>query len=129
MSYGNRLATWRRQNTVWRGYRVVSLLLRTLLVMNRERMRVMRARERGDYNIHPDIETLKRVLRDFRTTAVEMGGLLIKLGQFLGARADLLPPEALAELSALQDEVRPEPFPLIVETRMRRKRTRPRPWL
>jgi len=115
VSYGNRLATWRRQNTIWRGYRVVSLLLRTLLVMNRERMRVMRARERGDYNIHPDIETLKRVLRDFRTTAIEMGGLLIKLGQFLGARADLLPPEALAELAALQDEVRPESFSAIAE--------------
>ncbi|MDE3228617.1 MAG: AarF/ABC1/UbiB kinase family protein, partial [Chloroflexota bacterium] len=83
--------------------------------MNRERTRVVRARERGDYETRPDIETLKRVLRDFRQTAVEMGGLLIKLGQFLGARADLLPPEALAELAALQDEVRPEPFSAIAE--------------
>jgi predicted unusual protein kinase regulating ubiquinone biosynthesis (AarF/ABC1/UbiB family) len=81
--------------------------------MNRERMRVMRAREHGDYEVRPDIETLKRVLRDFRKTAIEMGGLLIKLGQFLGARADLLPPEALAELAALQDEVQPEPFAAI----------------
>jgi predicted unusual protein kinase regulating ubiquinone biosynthesis (AarF/ABC1/UbiB family) len=107
---------WRRRNGLWRGYRVASLLFRTLLVMNRERERVVRARERGDYEARPDIEALKRVLRDFRVTAVEMGGLLIKLGQFFGARADLLPPDALAELSALQDEVRPEPFPLIVET-------------
>ncbi|HEX8730424.1 MAG TPA: AarF/ABC1/UbiB kinase family protein [Ktedonobacterales bacterium] len=113
MGYGDRLATWRRQNSLWRGYRVASLLLRTLLIMNRERTRVVRARERGDYETRPDIETLKRVLRDFRQTAVEMGGLLIKLGQFLGARADLLPPEALAELAALQDEVRPEPFSAI----------------
>lgn len=106
---------WRRRNSLWRGYRVASLLLRTLIVMNRERVRVVHARERGDYEARPDIEALKRVLRDFRVTAIEMGGLLIKLGQFFGARADLLPPEALAELSALQDEVRAEPFPVIVE--------------
>ncbi len=106
---------WRRRNSLWRGYRVMSLLLRTLIVMNRERVRVVRARERGDYEARPDIEALKRVLRDFRETAVEMGGLLIKLGQFFGARADLLPPDALAELASLQDEVRPEPFPLIIE--------------
>ncbi|MGH2504222.1 MAG: ABC1 kinase family protein, partial [Ktedonobacterales bacterium] len=105
---------WRRRNSLWRGYRVASLLFRTLLVMNRERERVVRARERGDYEARPDIEALKRVLRDFRVTAIEMGGLLITLGQFFGARADLLPADALAELSALQDEVRPEPFPLIV---------------
>lgn len=106
---------WRRRNSLWRGYRVASLLLRTLIVMNRERVRVVHARERGDYEARPDIEALKRVLRDFRETAVEMGGLLIKLGQFFGARADLLPPDALAELASLQDEVRPEPFPLIAE--------------
>ncbi|HEX9038036.1 MAG TPA: AarF/UbiB family protein [Ktedonobacterales bacterium] len=106
---------WRRRNSLWRGYRVASLLLRTLIVMNRERTRVVHARERGDYEARPDIDALKRVLRDFRVTAVEMGGLLIKLGQFFGARADLLPPEALAELAALQDEVRAEPFPVIVQ--------------
>lgn len=118
-----RLADWRRRNSLWRGYRVASLLFRTLLVMNRERVRVVRAREMGDYQVRPDVEALKRVLRDFRVTAIEMGGLLIKLGQFFGARADLLPPEALAELAALQDEVRPEPFPLIVETLEREYQT------
>ncbi|HET9110351.1 MAG TPA: AarF/UbiB family protein [Ktedonobacterales bacterium] len=111
--FTHRIATWRRQNSLWRGYHVASLLFRTLFVMNRERMRVVHARERGDYSVHPDIEALKQVLRDFRRTAVEMGGLLIKLGQFLGARADLLPPEALAELAALQDEVQPESFEAI----------------
>jgi predicted unusual protein kinase regulating ubiquinone biosynthesis (AarF/ABC1/UbiB family) len=113
--FTHRIAVWRRQNSLWRGYRVAALLFRTLYIMNRERMRVVHARERGDYSAHPDIETLKQVLRDFRRTAVEMGGLLIKLGQFLGARADLLPPEALAELAALQDEVQPESFEVITE--------------
>jgi len=48
--------------------------------------------------------------RRFRLTAVEMGGLLIKLGQFFSTRVDMLPQESIAELSGLQDEVRPEPF-------------------
>lgn len=113
--FTHRIAVWRRRNSLWRGYRVATLLFRTLFVINRERMRVVHARERGDYSVHPDIEALKQVLRDFRSTAIEMGGLLIKLGQFLGARADLLPPEALAELAALQDEVQPEPFDAVMD--------------
>lgn len=114
-AFTHRIASWRRQNGLWRGYRVAALLFRTLFVINRERMRVMRARERGEYQVRPDIAALKTVLRAFRLTAIEMGGLLIKLGQFLGARADMLPPEALAELAALQDEVQPEPFAVIVD--------------
>lgn len=39
-----------------------------------------------------------------------MGGVLIKVGQFLSARADVLPEEITAELSGLQDEVPPEDF-------------------
>ncbi|MEO7003181.1 MAG: AarF/ABC1/UbiB kinase family protein [Ktedonobacterales bacterium] len=102
-----------RSSRLWRSYRVASLLLRTLYIINRERARVTRARERGDHTVRPDIQALLRVLREFRKTAVELGGLLIKLGQFLGARADLLPAEALAELATLQDDVAPEPFAAI----------------
>jgi predicted unusual protein kinase regulating ubiquinone biosynthesis (AarF/ABC1/UbiB family) len=89
---------------------VALLLLRTLYIINRERSRVVNARARGDYEVRPDLEALLRVLRDFRQTAIALGGLLIKLGQFLGARADLLPQEALAELAMLQDEVPAERF-------------------
>lgn len=49
----------------------------------------------------------RRLSRDFRELAVEMGGVLIKLGQFLSARADVLPPEITDELRGLQDEVPP----------------------
>src|SRR5579875_1475625 len=101
---------WIRRNRIWRSFLVGSLLLRTLYIINRERSRVMKARARGDYQAHPNIEALIRILREFRETAVALGGLLIKLGQFFGARADLLPPEALNELSALQDEVPAERF-------------------
>lgn len=46
--------------------------------------------------------------RRFRALAVSMGGVMIKLGQFLSARVDVLPPEITDELKGLQDEVPPE---------------------
>ncbi|MEA4925979.1 MAG: AarF/ABC1/UbiB kinase family protein [Syntrophomonadaceae bacterium] len=48
--------------------------------------------------------------RRFRQTAIELGGLLIKLGQFFSTRVDILPQSAIAELSGLQDEVEPVSF-------------------
>jgi predicted unusual protein kinase regulating ubiquinone biosynthesis (AarF/ABC1/UbiB family) len=36
-----------------------------------------------------------------------MGGVMIKLGQFLSSRVDILPPEIIQELEGLQDEVPP----------------------
>ncbi|MCZ7669115.1 MAG: hypothetical protein M5U34_18950 [Chloroflexi bacterium] len=45
--------------------------------------------------------------RRFRALAVSMGGVMIKLGQFLSARVDVLPPEITDELKGLQDEVPP----------------------
>jgi predicted unusual protein kinase regulating ubiquinone biosynthesis (AarF/ABC1/UbiB family) len=39
-----------------------------------------------------------------------MGGVMIKVGQFLSARLDVLPREFTDELAGLQDEVRPEKF-------------------
>ncbi len=46
----------------------------------------------------------------FRAVAVHMGGVLIKVGQFLSARVDVLPEYITEELSGLQDEVPPENF-------------------
>lgn len=46
----------------------------------------------------------------FRTLAIRMGGVMIKVGQFLSSRLDVLPPEITDELSGLQDEVPPEDF-------------------
>ena len=42
--------------------------------------------------------------------AVDMGGVLIKVGQFLSTRVDVLPPEFTSELVGLQDEVPPVNF-------------------
>ncbi len=47
------------------------------------------------------------IARRYREIATEMGGVLIKLGQFLSTRVDLLPPEITQELAGLQDEVAP----------------------
>ncbi len=49
----------------------------------------------------------------FRTLAIKMGGLMIKVGQFLSARLDVLPPEITDELAGLQDEVPAENFAAI----------------
>jgi len=46
----------------------------------------------------------------FRTTAIALGGVLIKLGQFFSTRVDVMPPEYIEELSKLQDTVPPVPF-------------------
>ncbi|HEX7735776.1 MAG TPA: AarF/UbiB family protein [Ktedonobacteraceae bacterium] len=97
-----------------RFFKVARLLLWTLWVIYRERKRVIRAHERGDYSVRPNIEVLVKVLVAYRHTAIKLGVLMIKLGQFLSSRADLLPEQALAALAALQDEVPPEPFSHVV---------------
>lgn len=48
--------------------------------------------------------------RRFRTTAVNLGGLMIKLGQFFSTRVDVLPQAVTKELAGLQDEVQPVDF-------------------
>ena len=52
----------------------------------------------------------RSVAARFRVLAIGMGGVMIKVGQFLSARLDVLPPEITEELAGLQDEVPPERF-------------------
>jgi predicted unusual protein kinase regulating ubiquinone biosynthesis (AarF/ABC1/UbiB family) len=58
-------------------------------------------------------ERSRRAAVRFRAMAIRMGGLMIKVGQFLSARLDVLPPEITEELAGLQDEVPPENFEAI----------------
>ena len=55
----------------------------------------------------------QRMARNFYRLATELGGLMIKVGQFLSSRLDVLPPEVTRELEGLQDEVHPEDFAAI----------------
>jgi len=50
----------------------------------------------------------RRVARRYRRLATRLGGVWIKVGQFLSARVDVLPESITAELAGLQDEVAPE---------------------
>jgi predicted unusual protein kinase regulating ubiquinone biosynthesis (AarF/ABC1/UbiB family) len=106
-----RLMWWRKW---WRAGRVLRLLLGTIWAIYRERRRVVRAHARGQHDVQPDVDVLVEVLTAFRKTAIELGVLMIKLGQFLSTRADLLPERALLVLSSLQDEVPPEPFDHVI---------------
>lgn len=56
---------------------------------------------------------MRRFARRFKDLSVEMGGVMIKLGQFLSARVDVLPPEVTQELLGLQDTVPPIALPVI----------------
>ena len=56
------------------------------------------------------VARLQRLARRFHGLALELGGLMIKVGQFLSSRLDVLPPEITRELEGLQDEVPAESF-------------------
>lgn len=56
---------------------------------------------------------LQHIAQRFHVLAVDLGGLMIKVGQFLSSRLDILPPEITKELEGLQDEVPAVPFPAI----------------
>jgi len=55
-------------------------------------------------------ELYKSEAHRFRTTAINLGGLLIKLGQFFSTRVDIFPTATINELAGLQDEVQPVSF-------------------
>lgn len=55
----------------------------------------------------------RRMARKLYNTSIELKGVLIKLGQFMSARVDILPEEYTEELSKLQDQVPPCEFSII----------------
>lgn len=58
----------------------------------------------------PPLPRWQEWARRYRALAVDLGGVLIKLGQYLSTRVDVLPPEITRELAGLQDEVPAESF-------------------
>ncbi len=47
----------------------------------------------------------RKLSQNFRHLAIEMGGVLIKLGQFMSIQVDVLPPAVTEELAGLRDEI------------------------
>jgi predicted unusual protein kinase regulating ubiquinone biosynthesis (AarF/ABC1/UbiB family) len=58
-------------------------------------------------------QRLKKTAARLRELALHMGGVMIKIGQFLSARVDVLPIAFTEELENLQDEVPAERYPAI----------------
>jgi predicted unusual protein kinase regulating ubiquinone biosynthesis (AarF/ABC1/UbiB family) len=69
---------------------------------------------RHDYIQQRNMSLWRGYAAEFRAFAVSMGGVMIKLGQFISTRMDMLPPEIIEELAGLQDEVPSVPFPKIL---------------
>jgi predicted unusual protein kinase regulating ubiquinone biosynthesis (AarF/ABC1/UbiB family) len=62
---------------------------------------------------------LQQIAIRFRALAIRLGGVMIKVGQFLSARLDVLPPEITDELAGLQDEVPPVDYePIRLQTEL-----------
>ncbi len=61
------------------------------------------------------IRRFQKLARKFHNLAADLGGLMIKAGQFLSSRLDVLPKEITSELEGLQDEVAPESAEAILQ--------------
>jgi len=94
-----------RRSRNWKILRLFFGLLLSLL------LQYVRTRITGrTYKFFQDAQRNRQRAIRIRTVALEMGGVLIKIGQFLSSRVDLLPPEYIEELALLQDEVPGVPF-------------------
>jgi aarF domain-containing kinase len=85
-------------SSIYLGYRRIAW-------SNRQRTPEEAARRLSEYHR----QAAQRIL----ATATELQGLLIKVGQLIGARADVFPDEYIEVLSKLHDTVPPRPFSVI----------------
>ncbi len=63
----------------------------------------------GEHQAKKQSMLFSKQAKAFTQTATEMGGLIIKVGQYISAQVAVLPPEYIEELSKLQDSVAPVP--------------------
>lgn len=91
------------QITFIRIFRIVWLAVKIFLQVT-----FFQKRNRGSWN--PLVEKrwnemITKQAKEYKNLALKLGGLMIKLGQFLSTRADIMPPSFLAELEGLTDRV------------------------
>jgi predicted unusual protein kinase regulating ubiquinone biosynthesis (AarF/ABC1/UbiB family) len=98
----NRKYRWRYRRILWFFGRVTLSIIWWDIILPRLGLRFLANRTRR--------ERYRRASAGFRQLAIHLGGVMIKMGQFLSSRLDILPREITAELSDLQDEVEPETF-------------------
>jgi predicted unusual protein kinase regulating ubiquinone biosynthesis (AarF/ABC1/UbiB family) len=94
-----------------RTFRIVWLAVRmvTSIVMVERR----RGRMSGEEFARVEERVLTAEAIRLRETALQLEGLLIKLGQFLSTRVDVLPEAFTRELGQLRDAVPPVPWPAV----------------
>ena len=93
---------------------VVSLAVRIYLPYKAIQLwsRLAGARRKEQRYRRQDLRAARALFR----TSIRLEGLLIKAGQFIATRADILPAEWVDTLSGLHDRVPPRPFALIRAT-------------
>ncbi len=101
-------------NLRWRYWRIMAFAIRYILkvwwfeiALPRTGLRKLSARGRTARFVG--------IAKAFRGLAGDLGGLMIKVGQFMSTRMDVLPNEITDELASLQDEVSPVEFEEIRE--------------
>lgn len=88
-----------------RSFRIFALAI-YLLVCARRTARLERLVKAGHGNKQAKLDTLyNRMGSHVRKTALQLQGLMVKVGQFLSARTDVLPTSFTNELRSLQDAV------------------------
>lgn len=85
---------------------IVKMMLKFFFQLTLFQRRYQNRREEADVQSKFE-QLLQKQASEYRETALRLEGLLIKLGQFLSSRADILPKVFLNELESLVDRVPP----------------------
>ncbi|WLR51633.1 AarF/UbiB family protein [Bacillus tianshenii] len=91
--------------SLYRIYRIVWMAIRFFLQVT-----YFKRTNRGEWTKDKEEkwnELVKKQAQQYKRTALALGGLLIKLGQFLSTRADMMPRTFIQELEDLTDHVPP----------------------
>lgn len=89
--------------TMYRIFRIVWMSVKFFVQVT-----FFQRRYKGRWTSATDVKWERLVTKqakEYKRTALKIGGLMIKMGQFLSTRADIMPPSFIAELEGLTDRV------------------------